>query len=236
MSKKNKVVIYISIFIVLFMALFVIMLLRNKKLRSLSYWKKENYELHINLINLLDKTINILNSNNIQIFLIAGALLGSARGNDLIPWDDDIDIGIIHKKGHEKELVDKIISIYSNVKDVYVTQNISFGLKIHDKSSKAFIDVFLYTDFSNGLVKYTYEKAQKKWPKEFLYQYEVDNLSTCIIKGKEYTCPSNKENILKRWYGEDCLVTNRITHLHISNVYDKLIIKLFSKLGYNKIY
>jgi phosphorylcholine metabolism protein LicD len=43
-------------------------------------------------IDLLKKTVQILDANNIEYFLISGTLLGYCRHNDFIPWDDDIDI------------------------------------------------------------------------------------------------------------------------------------------------
>jgi lipopolysaccharide cholinephosphotransferase len=43
-------------------------------------------------IELLKITIDILNEFNINYFLISGTLLGYARHNDFIPWDDDIDL------------------------------------------------------------------------------------------------------------------------------------------------
>ena len=43
-------------------------------------------------INLLKKTIEILEEYDINYFLISGTLLGYIRHNDFIPWDDDIDL------------------------------------------------------------------------------------------------------------------------------------------------
>jgi lipopolysaccharide cholinephosphotransferase len=43
-------------------------------------------------INILKKTIDILNEFDINHFLISGTLLGYVRHNDFIPWDDDIDL------------------------------------------------------------------------------------------------------------------------------------------------
>ena len=42
--------------------------------------------------DLFKKVIDILNTNNIDYFIISGTLLGFLRHNNFIPWDDDIDI------------------------------------------------------------------------------------------------------------------------------------------------
>ena len=63
------------------------------------YFNKSNgFGIHKDTaIELLDKTIKILNEFDIDNFLISGTLLGYARHKDLIPWDDDIDLLVNNK-------------------------------------------------------------------------------------------------------------------------------------------
>lgn len=66
-------------------------------------------------IKLLEETINILEKNNIDYYLISGTLLVYVRHNDFIPWDDDIDL-IVSNDIH------KLVNINSEIK-IHYTDN-----------------------------------------------------------------------------------------------------------------
>ena len=53
---------------------------------------KELTHVHDILITLLESFIEVANKYNLEWFLDGGSLLGTIRKNELIPWDDDIDI------------------------------------------------------------------------------------------------------------------------------------------------
>ena len=49
----------------------------------------------IELYKMLEKTTNILKDLNIKHWADGGTYLGAVRHSGIIPWDDDIDIGVL---------------------------------------------------------------------------------------------------------------------------------------------
>ena len=54
-------------------------------------------------LNILIETINILNKHNLKYYVLGGTLLGCIRHKGFIPWDDDIDIGLL-RDDYEKAI------------------------------------------------------------------------------------------------------------------------------------
>lgn len=54
-------------------------------------------ELQLLYIDMLKDFIKLCDSNNIDYWLDSGTLLGSIRHKGFIPWDDDLDIGVLEE-------------------------------------------------------------------------------------------------------------------------------------------
>ena len=67
-------------------------------------------------LDLLKEIDNICKKHGLQYFLIGGSLLGAIRHNGIIPWDDDIDIGMMRKD------YETLLSLYNEFSSPYFIQ------------------------------------------------------------------------------------------------------------------
>lgn len=52
---------------------------------------------HAVLYQALESVTEVLKDKQIPYYLIGGSAIGAVRDNEIIPWDDDIDLGIERK-------------------------------------------------------------------------------------------------------------------------------------------
>lgn len=152
-----------------------------------------------NLYMLIYKLDKIFKEFEIEYFIIAGSLLGSYRHTGLMPWDDDIDIGII-------DTLEYIL--YSNVfKELLEKNNMEIKydneicLKIFIKNiNYPFIDIFIFQNVNNKII-YKYKYPKLLWPGEYFYKNELYPLINYHYGPLLLPGANNAYNYLKRSFG-----------------------------------
>ncbi len=142
-----------------------------------------DFSFHYLLFNLFGNFIKELDKNKIDYFLIGGSLIGYFRHNEgFVPWDDDIDIGILDK---DKEKVYKIIEEMHKVNNKYnfeknFVDKIVYG-KFNDNPVQ--VDLFYYKYFDNkGYYEFEDPKQRKIWSGQHIYSNEIYPLKTVPFK------------------------------------------------------
>lgn len=122
-------------------------------------------------VEILDEIVKICKKYNIKYFLVGGTLLGAIRHDGFIPWDDDLDIGML-REDYEKflevapyELSDdyyletrkynkKFYLNFSKVKknNTDFKEDFSKNLDIH---KGIFVDIFPFDNIKNPNSKFT---------------------------------------------------------------------------------
>ena len=115
-------------------------------------------------IELLKKTISILNEFDINHCLISGTLLGYVRHDDFIPWDDDIDLLV------DETLIDKL----DLISEKYPEINLFKGTK-YDSTKICFSDGMEIPENENVIEwrKKAIKDDKYSWPFIDLFTYEV---------------------------------------------------------------
>lgn len=202
------------------------------------YFGRHNgYEKHKPIaVKLLKETIAILNEFDINYFLISGTLLGCIRHNDIIPWDDDIDLIVDNKI---LLVLDKIIEKHNDIifakrknwiiktcfrKEILHIPQIQCS-EYSEKYNFPFIDLFLFGYNKKNMVFFN-----KSWNVGHFFPQR--NVNFCGINA---SIPFNPHYFLSKTYGYQYMthvVSKNWCHKTESRVRD---VKTISYLDY-KIY
>ena len=166
--------------------------------------KEQLYELN----ELLQTFITFSNDNNVSYFLIGGSLLGLERNGGLLPFDDDIDIGVLMND-------DNKIKNYKD--DKYYFEEIGFGYKFKKKDSNIFIDIMIYEKIDD-----VYKIINNNWPNEYFKEDELLPLNSSLYSNINVSVPNNYNEYLNRVYPEwDKKIKVDCGHYSSDCIYDK---------------
>ncbi len=126
----------------------------------------DSFRLIQNIENYLLKALNkICMDNKINYFFFWGSLIGTIRHAGFIPWDDDIDLGMLRSD------LDKFIDIIKDNKEYEVLINYDayvlckqIRFKYRDDKNPIFIDIFVF-DYINSY-EYVWEERKLGIKKE----------------------------------------------------------------------
>ncbi|WP_375318540.1 LicD family protein [Candidatus Tisiphia endosymbiont of Oplodontha viridula] len=146
----------------------------------------------LHLYQLMKDTHEILTKHNINYWIEGGTLLGAVRHNGIIPFDDDLDIGIMH--------ADEI-----NLQDI-LPDFIELGYKIRHQNfyticDKRCIDIFIFRQKGNKFL-HSNLRTLNRFPNDFFYVNELFPLRKYQFGEIEVYGPNEFKGNLDRAYPE----------------------------------
>ena len=105
------------------------------------YSKEELKGVQEHLVDILIKIDSICEKHNINYFAIGGTLLGAIRHKGFIPWDDDIDIGMMRKDyDHFLKIASEELSENYFVLNYETNKNVPFSFTKVCKKDTLFVE------------------------------------------------------------------------------------------------
>ena len=168
--------------------------------------KRRNKGLHQKGYLYLDKIDAAMKKYGVDYFLTYGTLLGIIREGEFIPYDDDIDLGVIQNERFSWDKLEKAMAEIGMEKKIQFRLNGELTEQTYREGNLS-VDFFLYEEKEGKSVSYVYYQEEGK-------EYEKDDFSvsqnvTSLIdktkkiesKGRTFSVPEHPELFLE---SSDC--------------------------------
>jgi lipopolysaccharide cholinephosphotransferase len=189
-----------------------------------------NKEIHKKILPFLYDIQNSLEKNNIIYWMLSGGVIGYIRHDkSLIPWDDDLDLGILC----ENDFKEKINSFKKDIiNQGYLFKDSFFGYQISLPDNSVTLDLFIYEN-QKDKIDFQSNKARKAWSNEYFYKYELFPLVEVHLNNQRTLFPKEYHKYIKRSMGESCLKEAKIYNVHKGSKIEWFIFHIFKHFKYD---
>jgi len=186
---------------------------RGQKVQDNRFIHQKNKDAMIDLFKLVDK---VLRKHKIAYYLDFGTLIGAVRDNGFIPWDDDMDISLVHEKDFHK--LPQVVKEIKRIRFFTFANTYTFkhSQEVYNASEEMYVTPkqLLFTDPKN--IQIAIIKNYKKWRPglgnaviDIFCKYKYNSELYWMAFGKEYKMAYRPlEDGFKEisFYGVKCLI------------------------------
>ena len=178
---------------------------RRRKTNPYYYYKKNNIdittippatgqirEIQLAALSLLKEFDYVCKKNNIPYWLEFGNLIGAVRHHGFIPWDDDVDLGVMRE---DYECLVETFNNTSRNPDIFAEYTRPIIRIKYKKSEHLYIDIFPYDKYGK-IMDTKREISESKKLKSLRYKVRKRTDKLDLIEFLKEIEKTRKENVL----------------------------------------